>query len=811
MSATADDFLRRRRAAVARHASQIGLDFLSVVPDSTDTTRRVVALQFLPGDPGKQAAPATLSTDNFRFTAGSVSVAGLFTLEIPERGMTTAPGETTVTFGMRFAGDADSTRRLGGAPVLTLELAGVPNLDPFFSRLDFSLDLDAPLAEDCPDDHAPAAEMEPPLASDYLAKDFASFLQKMLDHLAHKLPEWTERSPADLLVTLVELLADAGDQASYHQDAVATEAYLGTARLRTSVRRHARLVGYHVHEGSGARVWAHLTTDAPATLPAGTLLLTQVPGFGVLLGPDELAQALLSNPEVFETLEGVSLLSDRNEMQLYAWGAEEFVLPQGATSATLVGRFPGLGPGDVLILEQVLDETTGLPVDSGRSLRQAVRLTRVAPGEDPIGPSGLSVNLTEIEWHPEDALPAPLCLATRIGAVVPTGMAVARGNVVLADCGRRAPAETLTVTSGRFQPRLRFQGLTWQVPWDATAARDRSAASALVPDPRLAVPAIELSEPGRNWAAKKDLLGSDRFADDFVVEMEEDGTATLRFGDGTLGRPPAPGSVLTATYRVGNGTAGNIGRDNLYHLASDVIGVTAVRNPLAAAGGTDPEPLDNVRLAAPGFIDALENESTLEDIVARIEADPETEVEWADASLRWTGSWYALELAVRRKGGLPVDTEFASRLSAILEDVRIAGWELAILPLSFVGLDIALTIILDPDAFRGQTEQTLLDTFSNRDLPGGRRGFFHLANLSPGQPVYLSGIVEAALAVPGVHAVDFGQTSSPLNRFRRFGEPSHGEIEAGRIRLRRGELPRVDNDPAAPENGRIQFFMEGGR
>ena len=37
--------------------------------------------------------------------------------------------------------------------------------------------------------------------------------------------------------TLVELLAYAGDQLSYYQDAVATEAYLGTARRRVSARR----------------------------------------------------------------------------------------------------------------------------------------------------------------------------------------------------------------------------------------------------------------------------------------------------------------------------------------------------------------------------------------------------------------------------------------------------------------------------------------------------------------------------------------------------------------------------------------------
>ncbi len=810
MSEAADDFLRRRRAAVAAHASQIGLDYIAVLPDPDDPSRHVLELHFIPGGSGKQAAPAVLTADNLRFTAGGVSVDGLFTPEIPATGVTTGTGETTVAFGVRFAGDADLARRLGGAPVFTLELAGVSNLDPFFSRLDFSLDPDAPLAEDCEDECPPAAEAEAPLAGDYLAKDFASFRQRMLDHLAQKLPGWTERSPADVLVTLVELLADAGDQVSYYQDAVATEAYLGTARLRISVRRHARLVGYRIAEGAGARVWVQLAADAPATLPVGTLLLTRVPGAGARLSPTapgDLAQALQANPVVFETLEDITVRPEHDEMMLYAWGAEEFGLPRGATSATLVGRFPDLAPGDVLILEQALDETTGQPVDSGRSLRQAVRLTRVEESEDPLG-SGGTVDLTEIEWHPDDALPFALVLATRIEGAAVSGMAVVRGNVGLAGHGRRV-TETLTVTAGRFRPRLRLPGLTWRVPYNAATARDGSAASALEQDPRQALPAIELSDPARTWNLKSDLLGSDRFAKDFVVEMEEDGTATLRFGDGTLGQPPAPGTVLTATYRVGNGAAGNIGRDSLVHLVSDVAEVTAVRNPLPAAGGTDPESLDGIRLAAPGFIDALESESTLDDIVARVEADPE--VERAAASLHWTGSWYVLDLAVQRKGGLPVDADFVSRLSTGLEDVRIAGWELSILPLSFVGLDIALTVLLDPDASRGRAEQDLLDTFSNRDLPGDKRGFFHPANLGFGQPVYLSRVIDAALAVPGVRAVDFDETPPQPNRFRRFGEPSHGELAAGRIRLRRGELPRVDNDPAAPENGRIQFFLEGGR
>ena len=89
----------------------------------------------------------------------------------------------------------------------------------------------------------------------YLAKDYASFRQLILDRLALVMPEWHERHVPDLGIALVEVLAYVGDHLSYYQDAVATEAYLDTARQRISVRRHARLVDYVLHEGCNARTW----------------------------------------------------------------------------------------------------------------------------------------------------------------------------------------------------------------------------------------------------------------------------------------------------------------------------------------------------------------------------------------------------------------------------------------------------------------------------------------------------------------------------------------------------------------------------
>ena len=77
------------------------------------------------------------------------------------------------------------------------------------------------------------------------------------------MPDWRERHVPDLGIALVELLAYVGDHLSYYQDAVATEAYLDTARQRISVRRHARLVDYPMHEGCNARAWVFVDDRAP--------------------------------------------------------------------------------------------------------------------------------------------------------------------------------------------------------------------------------------------------------------------------------------------------------------------------------------------------------------------------------------------------------------------------------------------------------------------------------------------------------------------------------------------------------------------
>ena len=108
-------------------------------------------------------------------------------------------------------------------------------------------------------------ERPPPAAAiDYLARDFAGFRQLLLNRLSVSMPNWQERHVPDALIAIIEAIAFVADRLSYELDAVTTEAYLATARRRISVRRHARLLDYPMHEGCNARAFLSLTLTGAA-------------------------------------------------------------------------------------------------------------------------------------------------------------------------------------------------------------------------------------------------------------------------------------------------------------------------------------------------------------------------------------------------------------------------------------------------------------------------------------------------------------------------------------------------------------------
>jgi hypothetical protein len=700
----------------------------------------------------------------------------------------------------------------------------------FDRRLD---EVELSVKVDCPNDFDCAspppserARSEPDL--DYLARDFSSFRRAMFDRLALLLPDEPKREPALLQTALVEVLAYAADELAYFQDAVATEAHLGTARLRSSVRRHARLLDYRVHEGCNARVFVHLDIAAglafaagpgdPPLLSEGTRFLTAVPDTPAVVRAESVDEVLSHGPESFELMLPVrTLTAAHDQITLHTWGDDDCCLPVGATGVALVdaGQL-ALAVGDFLLLEEIRDPDTGVEADASPDRRHVVRLTKVSPST----PDGLlPVDVVEVEWNSDDAL--PFALPVRRGG---QASAVARGNLALVDHGRsfvseQALAQRLFGVDGRTRIDLPERGLSFREPLTNQARATYSAQALLHQDPRAALPVIGLTGEGESWTPAHDLLASDGSAREFVVEVENDGRVWLRFGDDVDGRRPAPTTVFAAGYRVGRGKRGNVGAEAIQHLIADpatisaplAAAIQAVRNPLAAAGGVEPEPLIDVKLHAPRAFLRQERAVTLEDWAEVAGRHPE--VQRAVATMRWTGSWNTVFLAIDRVGGRPVDESFERELHDHLERFRMAGYDLEIAGPRWVPLDIALTICVDPRHLRSVVVAELTAVFGTGQLRDGTLAFFHPDNFSFGQPVYLSHVIARAARVEGVRWVDATPrvlASDNDNRFQRWGRRPAGEIASGVIAIGRLEIARCDNDRNLPDNGRIRFFVEGG-
>ncbi|MEU7640004.1 putative baseplate assembly protein [Streptomyces sp. NPDC039016] len=352
-------------------------------------------------------------------------------------------------------------------------------------------------------------------------------------------------------------------------------------------------------------------------------------------------------------------------------------------------------------------------------------------------------------------------------------------------------------------------------------------AAAVLQDPREALPAIRLREVadadgpdgagdaagGTDWLPRRDLLRSGPRDRHVVGELEDDGRLALRFGDGRYGARPTPGSRLAVHYRIGGGTAGNVGAESIGHLvlrrdpdepeAADPPPVAGVRNPLPAVGGTEPEPVEQVRQLAPLDLKRTRLRAvTAEDYAALAAELPG--VQRAAAEIRWTGSVHEAHVAVDAYGTEDPPPALLDAVGYALEGYRRIGHDLVVRPARRVPLDVALEICAEPGHQHGQILAELYQVLGDRALSGGRLGFFHPDALTFGDPVRLSRLVAVAAAVPGVRSV-------AVTRLRRMFHQDQGEREAGVLRLGPLEIARCDNDPDRPENGRLVIELGGGR
>jgi hypothetical protein len=733
---------------------------------------------------------------------------------------------------------------------LTLSRSGapLPEFDPVLSTIPVGFRLQCAQNFDC--DTPPPPDIEP-LADapiDYLARDYTGFRRLMLDRFATLSPGWRDPGPASLEGTLIEMLAHVADRIAYAQDSVATEATLDTARLRISAKRHARLVDYAMSDGNNARAIVHVRMTTPAlgrppltaSIARGARFMTAWPALPPA-GPDarHAGEARASGALVFEAVTSASLSSLHNRIIIHHYAQDLMLVPRGSTSVAVAdpGRLLTIGVGDLLLFEEVLDEYGNASPDPAR--RHVVRITGIQPAIDPIGGTDgggnpVPLDILHLSWATSDALPFDLPLTQVVALDAIEGLlagtrqptAVARGNIVLVDHGESCGIDEILPQRAIGRRRV-FMPLS-QKPVAFAAPPPSATVNAqamLAVDTANAAPQIHaLQNVGAGaeaqWALASEMFNAGPGDRLLTIDIDNDGAAMLRTGDGISGRLPEEGKTFVVRYRIGGGTIGNVGAESISHILTEpyigldgmlVVGfsgqaadIALVRNPMPAIGGRDPETIAEARLRAPLHFREPKRAVTPADYAQRLLDDPL--VSNAHAIEQWTGAERAIVLLVDLVNGAPLDAAAEAQFRRLLEPYRLAGHVLEFRTPVMVPIELAMRVCVEPGALADHVHEQLLQRFSSGRFADGTVGLFHPDNFSFGSTLHLSKIYAAAQAIDGVRHVD-------VTRLRRQGVAGATDdaLASGQLTVGAYEIPILANDPNYPDRGLVQFTMEGGR
>lgn len=457
--------------------------------------------------------------------------------------------------------------------------------------------------------------------TDYTNKDYASLREAMLELARERLPEWTDHSPNDMGVLLLELYAQMSDMMLYYQDRIAAESYLETAVERRSIINLLRLIGYELRPHQPASADLTLLFDSEAlgivTIKAGTEFQTTAEATG--------------EPVNFQYL--------RDPLEIDLTGLPPFTHTDGVTYYRF-DRLPVVQV-DATITNEIIGSSDASPAQRF-ALRQA-----------PIIDDQLVVYIDEGD-----------------------------------------------------------QLLSKQV----------------------------------QWQQQTDLLNSLSGDKHYIIRRDDDESVYVEFGDGRHGKIPVRGrNNITASYRVGGGTKGNVAAYTISKAVSSVDDLKLVFNEQPATGGADSESSETAAQRGPRLFRSMRRAVTAEDYEAHA-----LEFGLAKARARAV-AWNHIEIFVAPiGGGQPSDT-LKEDLRKYFNDKRMMSAIVDIRDPVYVNVCMAGSLEIDAYHFTEQIQQQVANAVANL-LAFDQVDFqFRL---------YLSKIYEAVEQIEGVTSLHVSRLSA---------------------------------------------------
>lgn len=704
-------------------------------------------------------------------------------------------------------------------------------IDPHFNDISFSFKASCPSDLDC----KPAGHECPPdelvdFPIDYEARDFWSYRRALLDFASLRYPDWADRLEADAGIMMVELISALGDEMSYYQDRVSREAYLETATQRRSVRRHARLVDYHMQDGLGAKTWLDITVNAgTAMIPIGTNVFA--------LGDDNTQSDFEIGNGIGETtvVNTYPVNAANNEFFPHLWDEDETCLLVGSTELYLDGHHAAHLPFDDFPSNKkagkwvLLQTNSSDPAQFARA--QLVRLTEITDTTDPV----FNQNITHIVWEQEQALrfEFDLTVLTIRGNMVPVtaGKTLTAYFVVDKSLSSQAPAEGTVNRQGHDNssihlftlPLSQSQPLVYlgddpllanapeisleEVDFDTVTGSWKSKPFAAAWIYTNAFVGINSSKPGDkhftlddgSWqrVAGYQRIGAEIEHRDYAMNSG----VTIRFGDGEFGRIPDKDTIFKVTYRLGGTRRSNVAPATIKHFSSAVPGVTAI-NPLAATGGIDAETYSEVRQLAPEAFRALTFRAVRpEDYAEAAERLPW--VQKAGAAFRWTGSWLTAFATPDPIGKITLEKAERKDLTGQLNRFRQAGREINIMDPEYASIDLEIDICVSQDAYPGQVKERVYEALMGKKGLRPVQGYFSPDRFTFGTFLERPTLEAAIQGVTGVKAIE-------KISFRRRGWFGWREFTELSYDPGKNIIIRIANDRLHPERGILKLYTHGG-
>ncbi|MEX0762677.1 MAG: hypothetical protein WD208_13585 [Dehalococcoidia bacterium] len=816
-----------RKELLLRQTAVTGVDFVFVHPG-----QQTLDVRFLV-DPSALDTPLSGNLDAERLTVAPVE-AGDPTVSISNISWHGPAGAEDV---LRITFEAP-----GGFSPYRLAIND-DRLDPFYSSVQFSFKANCPVDIDCqpPCRHCPPDDpVDFPV--DYLARDFESYRRALLDFASQRYPGWEERSEADTGAMVIELMAALGDELAYYQDRVSREAYLETAMQRRSLRAHAALVDYDVHDGRGANGWicVEVAASQQGMIPAGT---------AVWAADEDDGHVHFSVGTSIRDTADYDVRSELNSIPAHVWDQGTTCLHAGSTELDLRGALqsafvfndPPADPSGRWVFLTTSPSDRSVPARA-----QLVRVTHVTELTDTL----LGASVTRIRWEKRHALTHDMELESlrACGNAVPitagrnltsffrigypdspgdtTPVAVERqGRTISSDLGHCGcdedhcqHAETRSTRYLFSLPETDTEGLVWLDDQDGQERPEIILRHVDAPNTSAAVV--------REWDYRRSFLRSSSSGPEDTHFTIEDGQwkrvigfqrvgveiehvdyasgegQTMTFGDGEFGRLPDTGAIFSVTYRVGNGEAGNVPAQGVSHIEPGLTFVEGISNPLPTFGGQEHETSEAVRRDAPqAFRVDTRRAVRPEDYAEAAERLPW--VQRAGARFRWTGSWLTAFVTPDPEDAFEVSPAQVAGLQNQLDRFRQAGRPAHVKRPKYADLDLEITVCAKTSSFRQEVREAVESSLSATGAARPSTGFFSPDNFTFGTPLERAALEAHIQSVSGVLAVR-------SIRVRRRGHFDWRDFTELTYEVADDEVVRIENDPDHPDHGIATVTMEGG-